>query len=1251
MNKQRKTSNILNVFQYDETTGAVTLPSTLVLTAPASSDDSTKVPTTAWTRTYISSLGYVTGNQSISITGDASGSGTTSINLTLGNSGVTAGTYTKVTVDSKGRVTVGANATTSDISEGTNLYYTDARVLAYLGANNYATQSYVSTQINNLVSGAPGLLDTLDELAQALGDDPNFATTTATSLGNRLRIDIGTQGLSSTQQGYGRTNLGLGSAALSSTGDFATAAQGTKADTAFGWGNHASAGYLTSYTETSTLANVTSRGASTSTAVTFSGGVNISNLLINGAPSVAESSLAIGAMGTTEGGQLTLNKATSYTFAAHLDVWQDVFRILYGTNTATSGVALSVNLSTRQLILPQYTTSSTFTGTAAGVLAFDSSGNILTIAVPGGSVSSINAGTGVSVNQNTGAVTVSIGQSVAISASPSFDQVIATNNGNGTNFKIGDDAWIGDINAANTFRVQGQQDATQGYIVFGNSNATALGRTGTGALTYGGNTIYHAGNLTNLNQLTNGPGYITGSGSQNSLPIWNNAGGTSLGNSRISQPDADNITLNHGGTYNLGGRFRKGGTFLSEFIIGRTDSFAGSNVSLIYDIEGAEIFEIRRNYANSTFKVTVGSTPHLIINGTGQHIIGNTTAYGGLTISDFTANDGNDSLSFFYRGTSGSHESLIKFYDFRGQLNAAIGNNLHDDTSGNPRGRLVFETNNGTGIVERARINAPGFAKFSNTGTYLNIEGLYHEFRNNQQSTAGLLVHSTNASFDNNVLAVGTTRTASSAYNLINAYSQDFAASQFYVRGDGYTYHNSGGYFNGQVEIVSGAPLAFTHNSNTATYKRTEIYTNQNNTSGSNANGIFIERGRLTDSAAGEIRYFTIGARGGQVQWTLSGAGGTYQTDTCEVKPSSDGNIFIGRYSGGSATVFRVYQASADGYLELSTGANQVVTKLSGYTGTPNYTLANFGIGLSSGIDIRCVIDGGITTGSALRVQKQASQGDGSVAHFINNSNGGYSSYIYIGSNPGTDWKIGKNILNPTLTNYHFEIVDSSNNLAMRINNSNQLITIPGGIYTTKVSSMIGNANTEAFALKVAKGSYADSGGHTTFIGLGVEGTAWSRSAIGHTRTSSYDRGYFGIYVSANNSDGTDLSGSDIRVKVEYTGTVTASGDIVAYGSPSDVRLKIIKEKVQNSLDKIMSLNGYRFDWKKTDEMTNIKEDIGVIAQEVQNVLPELARTNEDGFMSVRYQGLTAVLIEAIKEQQTQIEELKNKLDLLIQNK
>ena len=267
--------------------------------------------------------------------------------------------------------------------------------------------------------------------------------------------------------------------------------------------------YLTSYTETDTLATVTGRGATTSTAVTFSGGATISTLALNGATTSAEASLFLGAHSTTEGGQLVLQKGTSSTYATHLDNFTDSFRILYGTNTGSAGVALTLSMSTRQLTLPAYTTSSSFSGTAVGWLAFDASGNIITVAAPTGAVTSVNAGTGVSVNSTTGAVTVSIGQSVATSASPTFNQVLTTNNGSGTNVKIGDDVWIGDVNNANTLGIVGQHDATAGYITFGSELSNKLGRTGTGDLTWGGNRIWHAGNLTNLNQLTNGPGYLT----------------------------------------------------------------------------------------------------------------------------------------------------------------------------------------------------------------------------------------------------------------------------------------------------------------------------------------------------------------------------------------------------------------------------------------------------------------------------------------------------------------------------------------------------------------------------------------------------------------------------------------------------------------------------------------------------------------------------------------------------------------------
>ena len=92
-------------------------------------------------------------------------------------------------------------------------------------------------------------------------------------------------------------------------------------------------------------------------------------------------------------------------------------------------------------------------------------------------------------------------QNVRTTDSPTFNQVTTTNNGSGTNYKVGDDAWIGDINVANTIRISGVQNANNGYISFGNSSNTALGRAGTGQLTWGSDEIYHEGHKPTYSEL------------------------------------------------------------------------------------------------------------------------------------------------------------------------------------------------------------------------------------------------------------------------------------------------------------------------------------------------------------------------------------------------------------------------------------------------------------------------------------------------------------------------------------------------------------------------------------------------------------------------------------------------------------------------------------------------------------------------------------------------------------------------------
>lgn len=99
-------------------------------------------------------------------------------------------------------------ATTAEATAGTDT------TRAVTAAGVAAVKAALKAEI--LGAGVPSALDTLDELAAALGDDANFASSTTTALGNRLRVDAA-QGLTSPQQAQGRANLGI----VASTADFA----------------------------------------------------------------------------------------------------------------------------------------------------------------------------------------------------------------------------------------------------------------------------------------------------------------------------------------------------------------------------------------------------------------------------------------------------------------------------------------------------------------------------------------------------------------------------------------------------------------------------------------------------------------------------------------------------------------------------------------------------------------------------------------------------------------------------------------------------------------------------------------------------------------------------------------------------------------------------------------------------------------------------------------------------------------------
>ena len=120
--------------------------------------------------------------------------------------------------------------------------------------------------------------------------------------------------------------------------------------------------------------------------------------------------------------------------------------------------------------------------------------------------------------------------------------------------------------------------------------------------------------------------------------------------------------------------------------------------------------------------------------------------------------------------------------------------------------------------------------------------------------------------------------------------------------------------------------------------------------------------------------------------------------------------------------------------------------------------------------------------------------------------------------------------------------------------------------------------------------------------------------------------------------------GEDMRLT--DGGDLHVDANIIGYSTTiSDQRLKHDINKIDNALDKVMQINGYTFTYNDDG-----KHSAGVIAQEIENVLPsaveskKLAFTGQEGveYKTVQYDQLTGLLIEAIKDLKAEIEELKN---------
>ena len=199
------------------------------------------------------------------------------------------------------------------------------------------------------------------------------------------------------------------------------------------------------------------------------------------------------------------------------------------------------------------------------------------------------------------------------------------------------------------------------------------------------------------------------------------------------------------------------------------------------------------------------------------------------------------------------------------------------------------------------------------------------------------------------------------------------------------------------------------------------------------------------------------------------------------------------------------------------------------------------------------------------------------------------------------------------------------------------------------------DVNGEGLTIQRAS-STADAFGELAFLqstSAATDPNLWIRGYRGGDFASSY------LTVGTNNTE---------RIRIDSSGTVTisqsaqidslgigtaasgttgeirATGDITAFYS-SDERLKENIKPIENATDKVKALGGYTFDWKEGIEDVTSKsgKDVGIIAQELEKVLPELVNTRDNGYKGVDYPKLVALLIESNKELINRIEELEKK--------
>jgi hypothetical protein len=198
------------------------------------------------------------------------------------------------------------------------------------------------------------------------------------------------------------------------------------------------------------------------------------------------------------------------------------------------------------------------------------------------------------------------------------------------------------------------------------------------------------------------------------------------------------------------------------------------------------------------------------------------------------------------------------------------------------------------------------------------------------------------------------------------------------------------------------------------------------------------------------------------------------------------------------------------------------------------------------------------------------------------------------------------------------------------------VLTVGGNLIVLGTTTTVSSTTLEVADLNITVAKGAANSAAADGAGITVDGAS-ATLTYRHTGTLWEANKPFSI-TDATASTSTSTGALIVAGGVGVTGNIVASGQVTAadINSSSDKRLKKNIKTVTSALDTVNALRGVTFEWKEGNGKA-----IGLIAQEVQEVLPEIVSTDDNGYLGIRYTNVVGVLVEAIKELKADFEAYK----------